>query len=136
MVARFPLRTLLRDVVMMLCGSILGLLLAQGFSRHDLRVMDVSHLCGAVQVSKKEVRVAERSEVKDRPFFPLGGEEGGRGSRSEGVGMKEVGEPQRGGWGLEVESQGSGGKANYYIALALLWLALALALSPMAIAMA
>ena len=56
MAGRIPLRALLRDMVMMLCGSFLGILLARGFITHDLNMADISHLCGAVQVSKKVER--------------------------------------------------------------------------------
>ncbi len=60
MAARLPLRAILRDIVMMLCGSFLGILLAQGFVSHDLKMADVARLCGAVQVSKK----VERSRMR------------------------------------------------------------------------
>lgn len=85
---------------MMLCGSILGLLLAQGFVRHDLRMVDVSHLCGAVQMTKKAL---EGSKVRDQPFLFVG-EEVGEGRR-EGGDTGSVG-----GGASTLKAHGSGGK--------------------------
>ena len=53
MAARFPLRALLRDVVMMLFGSMLGLLLARAVFDRDLRLSDVTKLCGTIHVTKR-----------------------------------------------------------------------------------
>ena len=86
MAARLPLRAVLRDIMMMLCGSLLGILLARGFISHDLKMADIAHLCGAVQVSKK----VERSRVASL-YEQL--------VVREGSGLTEEGEWQRRGRG-------------------------------------
>lgn len=83
MAGRFPLRSLLRDILMMLCGSVLGLLLAKGFVSHDLRALDISHLCNAVQMSKKVIK-----SEQEQPFVWVGSGRGHKGQSSEGQGVK------------------------------------------------
>ncbi len=51
---RVPLKSLLRDLVMMVCGSLIGLYLAKGFSSpRDLLLSDIAHLCSAVHITKR-----------------------------------------------------------------------------------
>ena len=96
---------------MMLCGSILGMLLAQGFTHHDLRMADVSHLCGAVQMTKR----VEKSQARDQPFLFLGRGSGG-GEEGEGEGGSGKGEGKSSGDGLESQD-GSGGMCMYILSL-------------------
>ena len=81
MAARLPLRTLLRDVLMMLCGSFLGLLLAQSFVSHSLRVSDASEICDAIQMTKRAAE--ERSKVVATPPLMKSGGGGSGGSSWE-----------------------------------------------------
>lgn len=86
------------------------MLLARGFVAHDLRMADVSHLCNAVQMSKK----SKLSE--DQPFVFLGegsGVDHMTGSSGSDDGGRERVYPYQGYAGsgpMKVDSQGSGSK--------------------------
>ncbi len=105
MVARLPLRAILRDMFMIMCGSFLGLLLSRGFVTHDLRASDMSEICGAVKMTKR----SERSKDGMRSLTVVVEEEE-MGNEGMGAypyqGYAGSGPAERSGWDLEAESGG------------------------------
>lgn len=71
---------------MVLCGSLLGLLLANGFSNPSLQVSNLpAGLCSTIHMAKKEVR----SQRSLSPMSGSGGESSGEGASENVSGSEE-----------------------------------------------
>ena len=114
MAARLPLRTLLRDIIMMLCGSAVGMLLAKGFLVYDMKMANLAEVCGTLHVSKRDGK--SRSDYQQ--FTMRRGGASSHEAQEVGLypyqGYAGSGPTERGWWKQEVESssQGSGGSVE------------------------